>query len=171
MGAAWRIVCQRRAGSRASGVHELRRFVQKQRVPQPRVLRHPSRRLMEKHKNPSRAGIYPPAFFFPGPVHQIPAGDDDRARRGNNNNNNNTMALPRGPGPTIAPREFHLILSGIPLSLIFIFFLGKSAPISLSSRLPFFLRYYFGGVRKVSARLASRFAKTGVFAINVVSFR
>ena len=31
--------------------------------------------------------------------------------------NNNTMALPKGPGPTIAPREFPLILSGIPLSL------------------------------------------------------
>ena len=31
--------------------------------------------------------------------------------------NNNTMASPRGPGPTITPREFRLILSGIPLSL------------------------------------------------------
>ena len=43
----------------------------------------PVRRLMGKRLRSSRAGIYPPAFFFPGPVHPIPPDDDGRPRRGN----------------------------------------------------------------------------------------
>ena len=65
-----------------------------------------------------RAGICPPTFFSPGPAHPIPPAEGGAGRRGNNNNNNNdTMASPRGPGATIAPRAVRLILSGIPLSL------------------------------------------------------
>ena len=38
-----------------------------------------------------------------------PPGEGGTTRRGNN-----TMALPRGPGPTIVPRELRLIRSGSP---------------------------------------------------------
>ena len=56
-------------------------------------------------------------FFSPGPTEQIPPGEGSAARRGGNNNN--TMASPRGPVATIAPREVLLIRSGIPLSLTY----------------------------------------------------
>ena len=75
----------------------------------------PRHRLMGKHPSRCRAGIYPPTFFSPGPAEQIPPGEGSAARRGGNNNN--TMASPRGPVATIAPREVRLIRSGIPVSL------------------------------------------------------
>ena len=76
---------------------------------------------MGKRPYRCRAGIYPPAFFSPGPADPIPPYDGGGPRRGNNNTtqHNDTMASPRGPGATIAPRELQLILSGIPLSLIY----------------------------------------------------
>ena len=94
------------------------RFVQKHRMharaglPRGRGNRYHHHPLMGKRLRRCRAGIYPPTFFFPGPVHLFPPGDVGAGRRGNN-----TIALPRGPGPTIVAREFQLILSGIPLSL------------------------------------------------------
>ncbi len=60
------------------------------------------------------ARIYPRAFFFPDPAESIPPVYEAAARRGGNN----TMALCRGPPPTIVPRGVPLIRSGIPLSLI-----------------------------------------------------
>ena len=59
-------------------------------------------------------------MIFLGPVLPIPPDEGGGPRRGNNNtnnNNNDTMASPRGPSATIAPRAVQLILSGIPLSL------------------------------------------------------
>ena len=54
-----------------------------------------------------RAGIYPPAFFSPGPADPIPPYDGGGGRRGDNsNNNNNTMASPRGPVPSSRPGKF-----------------------------------------------------------------
>ena len=61
----------------------------------------------------------PPAFFFPDPTESIPPIYDGGGRRGNNNKN--TMALCRGPPPTIVPRGLPLTRSGgIPLSLMMI---------------------------------------------------
>ena len=45
--------------------------------------RAPRHRLMGKHPVRCRAGIYPPAFFFPGPVHPIPPYEGGGPRRGN----------------------------------------------------------------------------------------
>ena len=69
--------------------------------------------LMGKRLQHCRAGIYPPAFFSLGPVHPFLLGDGGAARSGNNN----TMALPMGPVPSIAAREFPLNRSGSPPSL------------------------------------------------------
>ena len=66
-----------------------------------------------------RAGIYPPAFFSPGPAESAPQVYDEGGRRGNNMND--TMASPRGPGATITSRDVQLIRSGIPLSLTYIY--------------------------------------------------
>ena len=66
-----------------------------------------------------RAGIYPPTFFFPDPAESIPPVYAGGGRRGNNININ-TMALCRGPPPTIVPRGLPLTRSGgIPLSLTY----------------------------------------------------
>ena len=35
-------------------------------------------------------GIYPPAFFFPGPVHLFPPGEEGRGRRGNDTDTDTT---------------------------------------------------------------------------------
>ena len=69
--------------------------------------------LMGKYLHHGRAGISPLTFFSLCPVHQILLGDGGAARRGNNN----TMALPMGPVPSIAAREFPLNRSGSPPSL------------------------------------------------------
>ncbi len=70
-------------------------------------------------KRPYRClvGIYPDAFFSPGPadpIHPTMAERDDAETQ-----HNDTMASPRGPGAIIASRAVRLILSGIPLSLIY----------------------------------------------------
>ncbi len=61
------------------------------------------RSFMGKQLRHCRAGIYPHAFFSLGPVHPFLPGEAGDARRGNNNN---TMALPMGPVPSIAARDF-----------------------------------------------------------------
>ena len=66
-----------------------------------------------------RAGIYPPTFFSPGPADPIPPDEGGGGRRGNNNNND-TMTSCRGSRAIIASRAVRLILSGIPLSLIYV---------------------------------------------------
>ena len=58
--------------------------------------------LMGKHLRSRRADIYPPAFFFPGPVHPIPPGEAGRGRRGDN-----TMMLPKGPVQSLRPGSFN----------------------------------------------------------------
>ena len=75
-----------------------------------------SQSLMGKRLCSGRAAIYPPAFSSLCPVHLFLPGDAGRPRRGNNNNNY-TMALPMGPVPSIAAREFPLNRSGSPPSL------------------------------------------------------
>jgi len=63
--------------------------------------------LMGKRLQSRRAGIYPPAFFSPGPADPIPPYDGGGPRRGdNNNNNNNTMASCKGPVPSSRPGNF-----------------------------------------------------------------
>ena len=66
----------------------------------------------------SRAGLYPPTFFFPEPVEHFPPETEDPAappRQARRRRNHRSVA--QRPPVTITPREFRLILSGIPLSL------------------------------------------------------
>ena len=63
------------------------------------------RRLMGERLVRCRAGIYPPAFFSPGPADPIPPYDGGGGRRGNNNMND-TMASCRGPVPSSRPGQF-----------------------------------------------------------------
>ena len=93
----------------------IRRRVSPDTCEQGPVYRRP--RWVGEHPARGRAGIYPPAFFSPGPADLIPPYDGGGGRRGNININD-TMTSRKGSRAIIASRAVRLILSGIPLSLM-----------------------------------------------------